>query len=341
MPWVVLGYKVTPQESTKLSPYEMLFACKPELLSVHRERLLEPINFDDPEIAAQSILERAKLVEGFVPIAGRNILIAQQRDSLRYAKLRSGGYLPSIVNFKVGQFVYVRDHNPLHKKARPEIFRVVDVRPSGVVVLMGICGSTVAVNAITCAPCHLPIKDQDALPAIDAFRPRKEFACEICHLPDVDRTLLLCDSCNRGFHLYCLTPPLSKVPKGIWICLQCIDAGVDQVKVKTARQVELMKYHRSDGKAGPSGESIASKPEHSRVGSSSLARVLPGPSRVSEKVRKTRPPEPVRSHNPSVPLRVSPRKHVVRHVMTALFDWGGFEDSDAWPCACIVCYESF
>ena len=39
VPWVAMGYRVTPQESTKLSPYQMMFACKPDLPSAHREKL--------------------------------------------------------------------------------------------------------------------------------------------------------------------------------------------------------------------------------------------------------------------------------------------------------------
>ena len=32
--------------------------------------------------------------------------------------------------------------------------------------------------------------------------------------------LLFCDDCDRGFHLYCLRPPLSKAPEGEYsVCL--------------------------------------------------------------------------------------------------------------------------
>ena len=42
----------------------------------------------------------------------------------------------------------------------PEILRDLTVKPSGVVVLIGKCGTTIAVNAVHCAPRYLPIKDQ-------------------------------------------------------------------------------------------------------------------------------------------------------------------------------------
>ncbi|KAG1175086.1 hypothetical protein G6F70_004532 [Rhizopus microsporus] len=48
--------------------------------------------------------------------------------------------------------------------------------------------------------------------------------CEICHKNEDEENLLLCDGCNRGYHLYCLTPPLSSVPKTDWYCLQCLTA---------------------------------------------------------------------------------------------------------------------
>lgn len=40
--------------------------------------------------------------------------------------------------------------------------------------------------------------------------------------------IVLCDECDRGFHLSCLTPPLSAVPRTDWICDGCIvSTGAD------------------------------------------------------------------------------------------------------------------
>ncbi|KAJ6661780.1 hypothetical protein lerEdw1_013302 [Lerista edwardsae] len=33
--------------------------------------------------------------------------------------------------------------------------------------------------------------------------------------------MLFCDSCDRGFHMECCDPPLSRMPKGMWICQVC------------------------------------------------------------------------------------------------------------------------
>jgi hypothetical protein len=34
--------------------------------------------------------------------------------------------------------------------------------------------------------------------------------------------MLLCDFCERGYHMTCLDPPLTKVPKGDWACPSCV-----------------------------------------------------------------------------------------------------------------------
>ena len=39
---------------------------------------------------------------------------------------------------------------------------------------------------------------------------------------DVLNEMLLCDGCDRGFHMLCLEPPLSAVPDGDWYCDACV-----------------------------------------------------------------------------------------------------------------------
>lgn len=45
--------------------------------------------------------------------------------------------------------------------------------------------------------------------------------CEICGSSDREDRMLLCDGCNKGYHLECLTPPLDEVPEGYWYCNDC------------------------------------------------------------------------------------------------------------------------
>lgn len=54
---------------------------------------------------------------------------------------------------------------------------------------------------------------------------------DCCHAPDnaiqffllagEDDKLILCDECNKAFHLFCLRPALYEVPDGEWQCPAC------------------------------------------------------------------------------------------------------------------------
>ncbi|XP_027766282.1 uncharacterized protein LOC114072604, partial [Empidonax traillii] len=38
--------------------------------------------------------------------------------------------------------------------------------------------------------------------------------CNICGTSENDDQLLFCDDCDRGYHMYCLTPPMAEPPEG-------------------------------------------------------------------------------------------------------------------------------
>ena len=47
--------------------------------------------------------------------------------------------------------------------------------------------------------------------------------CEVCekNFDDDDIKLIICDDCNRGFHIYCLQPPLESIPDEAFFCKDC------------------------------------------------------------------------------------------------------------------------
>ncbi|XP_067932149.1 zinc finger protein DPF3-like isoform X2 [Watersipora subatra] len=47
-------------------------------------------------------------------------------------------------------------------------------------------------------------------------------SCGLCGTSENDDQLLFCDDCDRGYHMYCLNPPLSEPPEGNWSCHLCI-----------------------------------------------------------------------------------------------------------------------
>ncbi|KAI1903189.1 hypothetical protein AGOR_G00024650 [Albula goreensis] len=51
--------------------------------------------------------------------------------------------------------------------------------------------------------------------------PPNEDPCKHCGLPNHPELILLCDSCDSGYHTACLRPPLMIIPDGEWFCPPC------------------------------------------------------------------------------------------------------------------------
>ena len=45
--------------------------------------------------------------------------------------------------------------------------------------------------------------------------------CQVCSSGEDDSKMILCDACDKGFHIYCLEPPLKRIPAGDWFCPEC------------------------------------------------------------------------------------------------------------------------
>eukprot|EP00884_Botryococcus_braunii_P003186 jgi/Botrbrau1/12869/Bobra.0188s0011.1 len=48
-----------------------------------------------------------------------------------------------------------------------------------------------------------------------------EIPCVVCGYPQGDDNIVICDGCQRCFHLRCLLPPRSLPPSGAWYCPAC------------------------------------------------------------------------------------------------------------------------
>lgn len=47
--------------------------------------------------------------------------------------------------------------------------------------------------------------------------------CDQCGSGDRDHQLLLCDKCDKAYHMLCLRPIVVRVPIGPWFCRDCSD----------------------------------------------------------------------------------------------------------------------
>ena len=234
--WVALGYRVSRQAALGFSPYQLLYGSTPVVPPAIRERLEQPVELENVEQAATYYLQRARDLMANCVIAGENLRIAQHRDTLRYSQVRSGFYRPLTVKFEPGDFVYVQKPGAtnLHNIVKRLIYKAVDVKPSGVITVQGRCGTTMDVHSRNCAPCHLA----NINPAIDpTLAEVREYApCMVCGSPQNEEVMLICDGCNRGYHIGCLDPPLDAVPaEDIWCCHECISKGYTPLVVEALR----------------------------------------------------------------------------------------------------------
>ncbi|VDM20756.1 unnamed protein product [Hydatigera taeniaeformis] len=62
-----------------------------------------------------------------------------------------------------------------------------------------------------------------------------------CPVTDVFLTLFLqeemlfCDDCDRGYHMFCLNPPLSQPPEGPWSCCLCLERFKEEAAANDIR----------------------------------------------------------------------------------------------------------
>ncbi|PIN16483.1 Histone acetyltransferase [Handroanthus impetiginosus] len=62
--------------------------------------------------------------------------------------------------------------------------------------------------------------------------------CRGCFIDRDDDKIVLCDGCDHAYHIYCMKPPRSTIPRGKWFCTKCHD-GIQRV-LKAKRSYENM-----------------------------------------------------------------------------------------------------
>lgn len=62
------------------------------------------------------------------------------------------------------------------------------------------------------APAEVPEPDRDA-------------ACGACGRPESMELVVVCDACERGFHLCCVNDGVEAAPSADWMCSDCVTGG--------------------------------------------------------------------------------------------------------------------
>ncbi|KAK8480864.1 hypothetical protein V6N13_108683 [Hibiscus sabdariffa] len=70
--------------------------------------------------------------------------------------------------------------------------------------------------------------------------------CQRCGSGDFGSKLLLCDKCDKGYHIFCLRPILASVPKGSWFCPVCTNLKKPQLfPLVQTKIVDFFRIQRS------------------------------------------------------------------------------------------------
>lgn len=64
--------------------------------------------------------------------------------------------------------------------------------------------------------------------------------CEVCNSADREESMLLCDGCDKGYHMDCLDPPLTEIPAGSWYCDNCFESESDVTDEDIGQLIEDM-----------------------------------------------------------------------------------------------------
>ncbi|KAF9584392.1 hypothetical protein BGW38_006627 [Lunasporangiospora selenospora] len=68
-------------------------------------------------------------------------------------------------------------------------------------------------------------------------------SCEVCHQDCDLEKMLICDGCELGYHMYCLTPPLQNVPRSDWFCPKC-HAASEESNVEVGDEYSLRSFQQ-------------------------------------------------------------------------------------------------
>ncbi|BAT83083.1 Histone-lysine N-methyltransferase [Vigna angularis] len=69
--------------------------------------------------------------------------------------------------------------------------------------------------------------------------------CQECGSGHSPAKLLLCDKCDRGYHLFCLRPVLPSVPKGSWFCGSCSNHKPKSFPLVQTKIIDFFRIQRS------------------------------------------------------------------------------------------------
>ncbi|KAJ4965611.1 hypothetical protein NE237_017460 [Protea cynaroides] len=104
-------------------------------------------------------------------------------------------------------------------------------------------------EATRCLPFFPPLKKFKSLkeimetaPYAVIHRDYSDVGCEGCGSVDRAEVMLLCDKCDKGFHMLCLRPIVVRVPTGPWFCPSC--SNHNRLRRFPLKQTKIIDFFR-------------------------------------------------------------------------------------------------
>lgn len=97
-------------------------------------------------------------------------------------------------------------------------------------------------------------------------RSAQKTRCRMCHRAGEAEKMLLCDKCDGGFHMYCLTPKLRSIPEGEWFCPRCNPIVTPARRRREELEKEESEPEEEEGEEDADGDEDASGMEDAKEG---------------------------------------------------------------------------
>lgn len=140
--------------------------------------------------------------------------------------------------------------------------------------------------------------------------------CEVCAATDREESMLLCDGCNRGYHMDCLQPALTEIPASAWYCDYCFDSDAsaddDEDIGQLLSEMQQIGVPPTRLRVRPVSESTAA-PRITRTRQSERIRAT-----ILSRIAPSRRHAPVGSRESALGMPLPGR---LRHTRTHTYNW--------------------
>ncbi|GLJ55843.1 hypothetical protein SUGI_1199130 [Cryptomeria japonica] len=69
--------------------------------------------------------------------------------------------------------------------------------------------------------------------------------CQECGRGDCESEMLLCDKCDKGYHMYCLRPVVVRIPADSWFCPSCKRSPIKEFPLVQTKIIDFFRIRRS------------------------------------------------------------------------------------------------